>query len=192
MPVNINAIPLEPGDLIFTSIPYYLYRKVAAATGSKASHVGIVFPDAEGAWQVAESAVPCVQYSKLDRFLARSENGWFCVRRLKSGLTPAQVDALRQACDARLGKLYHLGFKYESSRQFCSKFVYDAYREATGIEVGTLESFSALLHRQPDTSLTFWRLWFFGLIPWSRLTITPASQMQSPVLGTIIESPTAE
>jgi hypothetical protein len=90
-----------------------------------------------------------------------------------------------------MGKLYHLGFKYESPRQFCSKFVYDAYRTATGIEIGTLESFSELLQKQPKTSLWFWRLWFFGVIPWSRITVTPASQMESLALDTVLESPTA-
>lgn len=191
MPTIPSDIPLKPGDLIFTAIPYYLYRKVAATTGSKASHVGIVFPDAVGSWVVAESAVPFTRYTKLDRFLARSENGWFTVRRLKSGLTPLQLDALRRTCDERMGKLYHLGFDYESPRQFCSKFVYDAYRAATGIEVGNLESFSELLLKQRDTSLIFWRIWFLGAIPWSRLTITPASQMESQALDTVFQSPHA-
>lgn len=37
---------------------------------------------------------------------------------------------------ARLNKFYHTGFKYESSRQFCSKFVFDIYKEALCIPVG--------------------------------------------------------
>lgn len=182
-------IPLNPGDLIFTSIPNPIYRRIAAATGSKASHVGIAFLDPKAGWVVAESAVPFVKYSTLDNFLSRTDNGWFTVRRVKGGLTSQQVEALRKACDAKMGKLYHLGFKYESPRQFCSKFVYDAYRTATGIEVGRLESFSELLQKQPKTSLWFWRLWFFGAIPWSRITVTPASQMESTALDTVLESP---
>jgi len=35
--------PLQPGDLVFIAIRSALYRKVAQATGSVASHVGILF-----------------------------------------------------------------------------------------------------------------------------------------------------
>ncbi|TAL51742.1 MAG: hypothetical protein EPN89_02895 [Methylovulum sp.] len=176
---------LKPGDILFTSIPNFLYRRVAQATGSLASHVGIAFHDLDAGWLVAESAVPMVKYTPLADFVSRSDKGWLVVRRLRGGLSPDQVNALRKACDARMGKLYHLGFRYLSSRQFCSKLVYDAYLVAAGVEIGTLESFQALLKRQPETSLGFWRLWFLGRIPWTRLTITPASQLTSDKLETI-------
>jgi hypothetical protein len=107
---------------------------------------------------------------------------------MRGGLASHQVEALRKACDARMGKLYHLGFHYTSSRQFCSKFVYESYLAALGVELGTLESFRALLNSQPDTPLLFWQLWFFGRIPWTRLTITPASQLRSDKLETIWKS----
>jgi len=176
---------LKPGDILFTSIPNFLYRRVAQATGSLASHVGIAFHDLDAGWLVAESAVPMVKYTPLADFVSRSDKGWLVVRRLRGGLSPDQVNALRKACDARIGKFYHLGFRYLSSRQFCSKLVYDAYLAAAGVEIGTLESFQALLKRQPGTSLGFWRLWFLGRIPWTRLTITPASQLTSDELETI-------
>jgi hypothetical protein len=71
--MKIMDIPLKPGDLIFTSIPNPIYRRIAAATGSKASHVGIAFPDPEAGWVVAESAVPFVRYSTLTNFLSRTD-----------------------------------------------------------------------------------------------------------------------
>lgn len=179
---------LQSGDLLFTSIPNFLYRRVAQTTGSPTSHVGIAFYDANAGWLVAESAVPTVRYSSLANFIARSDRGWLVVRRMRGGLARHHVEALRKACDARMGKLYHLGFHYTSSRQFCSKFVYESYLTALGVELGTLESFRALLNSQPDTPLLFWRLWFFGRIPWSRLTVTPASQLRSDKLETIWKS----
>src|SRR5215472_6567720 len=157
-----SDLPLRAGDLIFTSIPNPLYRRVARATGSPASHVGVVFADPAHGWIVAESTFPFAKYSALEKFVARSDSGWFTVRRLKGGLRPAQVEALRRECDARMGMLYHLGFRYASSRQFCSKLVYDAYLAATGMRIGELESFSTLLQRRPQTSQMFWRFWFFG------------------------------
>jgi hypothetical protein len=188
MPASLEDLSLEPGDIVFISIPNALYRRVALATGSPASHVGIAFFDESSGWMIAESTIPFAKYTPLKKFLARSDRGWFSVRRLKGGLTRDQVGALRRECDARMGKLYHLGFRYASRRQFCSKFVYDAYLAAVGVEVGSLESFEDLLRKRPDSALGFWRLWFFGAIPWSRLTVTPASQINSPALITITNS----
>ncbi|MCX7087069.1 MAG: YiiX/YebB-like N1pC/P60 family cysteine hydrolase [Methylococcales bacterium] len=180
---------LESGDILFTSIPNFLYRRVAQLTGSPTSHVGIAFYDTEAGWLVAESAVPTVRYSPIANFISRSDKGWLVVRRMPGGLSLDQVTALRKECDIRMGKLYHLGFHYLSSRQFCSKFVYDTYLTTFGIKIGVLESFRTLLNSQPDTPLLFWRLWFLGRIPWGRLTVTPASQMRSDKLTTVWESP---
>lgn len=97
---------------------------------------------------------------------------------------------------ARLNKFYHTGFKYESSRQFCSKFVFDIYKEALCIPVGDIETFEELLHSNPDAKLTFWKFWFLGSIPWDRKTVTPASLWQHPNLELIsacgIEPPQRE
>jgi hypothetical protein len=188
MPVHHVENLLEPGDVLFTSISNFLYRRVAKATGSKTSHVGIAFYDPRAGWLVAESAVPTVRYSPIADFISRSDNGWLVVRRISGGLTSDQVTSLRHECDKRMGGLYHLGFDYLSSRQFCSKFVYETYLAALGVEIGTLGSFRTLLNNLPDTPLIFWRLWFLGRIPWTRLTVTPASQLISDKLETIWET----
>lgn len=188
MPLHQIESILESGDVLFTSIPNVLYRRVAQATGSKTSHVGIAFHDPDAGWMIAESAVPTVRYSAIANFISRSDNGWLVVRRIRGGLTSSQVASLRHQCNVRMGRLYHPGFRYESSRQFCSKFVYETYLAALGVEIGTLESFQKLLNRLPDTPLLFWRLWFFGRIPWARRTVTPASQLASDRLETVWES----
>jgi len=181
---------LEPGDILFTSIPNFLYRRVANATGSRASHVGIVFWDQETGWSVAESAVPVVRYSSLADFISRSDNGWLVVRRVSGGLSANQVTLLRNECDKRMGRVYHLGFRYSSSRQFCSKFAYETFLSALGVQIGTVETFQDVFNRLPDdTQLWFWRVWFMGRIPWSRRTVTPASQLGSDKLQTIVEAP---
>ena len=181
-------IPVRSGDIIFISVPHYLFRKVSTATQCQANHVGIVFHDPKRGWLVAESAVPVSRYTPLEKFIARSNSGWCEIRRLKTGLTEAQVEALRAQCDARMGVIYHTGFRYESHRQFCSKFVYDVYQSALGVKVGELETFSHLLDRNPEAGLGFWRVWFFGQIPWNRLTVTPASQFESGFLKTVWRS----
>lgn len=178
---------LREGDIIFTASPFFLYRRVAQATGCPASHVGILFRDAQGRWQVAESRVPLAQYTPLNRFLRRSD-GWFSVRRLKSGVNAAAAQRLRSACEAQMGGVYHPGFDYDSRRTYCSKFVHRAFREALGVGIGDLESFESLLRRRPGTPLKFWKAWFFGRIPWARRTVTPASQYASPILETVMQA----
>lgn len=183
--VDINSNELREGDLIFIAIPNLLYQQVAKGTGSKASHVGIILKNEKGDWIVAESAVPFSRKVSLESFLKRSKDGWYTVRRLNQPISPEQLAAIHRAADARMGVLYHQGFKFDSKRLFCSKFAYLVFKEAMGIEVGRLETFRELLARQPDTPTLFWRLWYFGFIPWERVTITPASQMTSPMLTTV-------
>lgn len=184
----IAQIPLCSGDIIFITIPNRLFNKVSDATNCPANHVGIVFNDPERGWLVAESAVPLSRYTPLEKFIARSDKGWFAIRRFKTGISESQVKQLRAQCDARMGVVYHPGFRYESQRMFCSKFVYDVYQSALGVKIGELETFSHLLERNPKAGLALWRVWFFCRIPWDRITVTPASQYESTLLETTWQS----
>lgn len=91
---------LKPGDILFTSIPNFLYRRVARTTGSLTSHVGIAFYDQNTGWLVAESAVPTVRYVTLANFISRSDNGWLVVRRMGNGLSSNEIESLRRECDS--------------------------------------------------------------------------------------------
>ncbi len=179
---------LQSGDIVFISVRSPVYKLIARTCRSWDSHVGIIFREANGELRVAESRVPFCAYTTLDKFLARSAGGVFAIRRLNGGLTPAQAAQLRAEADRRMGKVYHLGFDFDSPREFCSKFVYGIYQAALGIEVGRLETFRELLSSNPQAPIGFWRLWFFGRIPWHRRTVTPTSQLRSPLLQTVLAS----
>lgn len=175
------------GDIIFIAIDNFLYRRVSAFTNSWTSHVGFVYEKSEDGIIVAESTVPWSKKTKLEDFLRRSKSGKFSIKRLKKPLHTEECIKLKVATDKRLNKLYHTGFKYYSKRTFCSKFIYDIYREALNVSIGELESFNDLLAKNPDTKKSFWRTWYFGVIPYERVTVTPASQYESPLLDTVIE-----
>lgn len=178
------ASELQVGDVVFIRIPNVLFRKVAEATGSWTNHVGVVI-DVSGAEPVvAESRVFRAGTTSLSAFVARSEDGRIAVRRPHGTLTAAQNDAIVRAARQRLGRWYDTGFDLHSSRQFCSRYVYEVMQEALGAQVGEVQTFAQLLADRPQTDQTFWRLWFFGHIPWQRQTVTPASQLQSPNLDT--------
>ena len=175
---------LQEGDILFISINSFLYKQVARGTGSWCSHVGFVVRE-QGEWFVMESAVPVVKRSPLRSFLSKTCEDQVAIRRLKSGVSSDQIDRLKAEADKRLGAFYHLGFKYDSKRQFCSKFVHECFRDALGIKLGKVETLEVLLEQNPQASVGFWRAWYFGLIPWQRRTLTPASQLADDALETV-------
>ncbi|MDP5238683.1 YiiX/YebB-like N1pC/P60 family cysteine hydrolase [Uliginosibacterium sp. 31-16] len=179
---------LQVGDVVFTREPYYLLRKVADASGSWSNHVGIVIDTTGAEPLVAESKVPKSVITPLSRFVGRSEAGYVAVRRPVHALSIDEENLLAEAARARMGRWYDLGFNLHSSRQFCSKLVYESLRAATGEEVGEVSNFEALLKSNPDAPLAFWRIWYLGRIPWQRETVTPASQLVSAQLATIYDA----
>lgn len=181
------ATQLAVGDLVFIRVPWRPFVEVATATGSWTNHVGVVVEGADGSLQVAESTLPWSRRSPLPRFVDRSEGGRVAVMRLATPLTPAQSRRVGQAADARMGVRYDTGFDLRSSGQFCSRFAREVLAEATGTELGEVETFAHLLQRRPDSPLGFWQLWYFGRIPWQRQTVTPASLLASPALVPVFD-----
>lgn len=188
--VNLRrALPsLREGDIIFICFRHALYRPIAETSGSWESHVGILFRDSAGRWTVAQSTIPVSGFTRLESFVGRSQNGRFLVRRMRGGLSGDQVRRLRAAAETRMGKLYDTGFRYDSPRQFCSKFVYDSFLEATGCHVGRIETFREMFQENPAAPVAFWRTWFFGRIPWDRRSVTTTSQLLSPNFVTVFDT----
>ncbi|MFY0678648.1 MAG: hypothetical protein JXR18_15330 [Neptuniibacter sp.] len=178
---------LKEGDIIFISINSPLYRQVAQGSGSWTSHVGFIIKEEEQ-WFVLESAVPTVKRCPLRKFLARTMNSQVCIKRLNQSLEPVQIKQLKQTAAKRMGRFYHLGFNFDSNRQFCSKFVYLTFKEALGVEIGKVQTFEQLLDENPQASVNFWRCWYFGFIPWKRRTITPTSQLTDPKLNEVFST----
>lgn len=179
---------VQSGDLIFIAVPAFLFRQVAAATGSWTSHVGLILRDDAGEAWVYESAIPTSRRVTLESFIRRSEHQRYAVIRPREPLTEAEIHALRRAAESRLGRWYDLGFDLDAKRLYCSKFVYECYLEATGRTVGRVQSFRQLLAENPEHGLTFWRWWFAGFIPWERRTVSPASQLNDPAMQLVAES----
>ncbi|WP_159564798.1 YebB family permuted papain-like enzyme [Budvicia diplopodorum] len=181
-------VAYEVGDVVFTCIGNLLFRQVSAASACWSNHVGIIIGHDGEDYIVAESKVPLSQTTTLSKFIARSVDGRYGIRRLNGGLSEAQKRAIVEQVPERLNVLYHTGFKYESSRQFCSKFVFDIYRDALSVPIGKVETFNTLLSNNPDARLQFWHLWFMGSIPWERKTVTPASLWFFPSLFSVFNS----
>ncbi|MGX5107675.1 YebB family permuted papain-like enzyme [Enterobacter cloacae] len=182
-PVNF-----ETGDIVFTCIGTSLFREISSASRCWSNHVGIIIGHNGRDYIVAESRVPLSCTTTLNRFIDRSVDRRYSVCRLRGNLSDDQKSAIVEQVPSRLGKWYHTGFNYNSSRQFCSKFVFDIYQQALSVSVGKVETFENLLNNNPDAPLKFWRFWFFGAIPWQRETVTPASLWHNPGLYSVFHS----
>lgn len=180
----------DVGDIVFTCIDSILLREICSASLCWSNHVGIVIGHNGEDYLVAESKVPFSKVTTLKDFIRRSAGGRYAVRRIKGGLQSEQQLILCAQVPSRMRVLYHTGFNLDSRRQFCSKFVYEIYRDALGVELGRVETFENLLHNNPEARLTFWKLWFFGLIPWQRRTVTPASLWCCDRLETLCDETT--
>ncbi len=179
---------LQVGDLVFIRVHALPFAKVAEATNSWTNHVGVVTDTRGPEPEISESALPRSRRTSLARFVARSEGGRVAVMRLNATLTDAQREAVKQAATARMGVFYDTGFDLHSKhREFCSRFAREVLFEAAGAEVGEVETFAHLLQRNPSAGLGFWRVWYFGAIPWQRETVTPASQLQSTQLHPVFD-----
>jgi hypothetical protein len=173
---------LQVGDIVFIRVNALPFRKVAEATNSWTNHVGVVSAVDHNGIQIGESTFPVSRHTTLTDFAARSENGDVVVMRLKGGLNPSQKAAVAAATARRLGIFYDTGFDLESQGEFCSRFVREVLQDATGRTLGEIETFSTLLSKNPQAGLGFWQAWFFGQIPWSRKTVTPASILHNDLL----------
>jgi len=182
---TVNQDKLKEGDIIFISIPSFLYRAIEKGTNSQTSHVGILLKENDK-WLVAESKVPVSRLTPLEDFISRSNNSWFAIRRFNGDLSQEQIKDLKKACEVRYGVLYDFSFNFHSTKLFCSKFVYEVFKEACDIDVGVLESFKTLINKNPQALTAFWKLWFLGFIPYGKLTVTPQSQITDKNLKEVI------
>lgn len=181
------AKQLNVGDVVFIHVMPYPFEKVSSTTNSWVNHVGIVVDVAGSDPVIAESTFPFSRTTTLSKFIARSQHGRVAVGRLGTPLTEDQRLAVWKASQSRMGIHYDTGFDLNSRGQFCSRFVREVLAESTGVEVGEVETFKSLLTSNPDTDLTFWKVWYFGYIPWSRQTVTPASLLHSTKLQFVFD-----
>ena len=178
---------LEVGDVVFIRIPSQPFAEVASTTSSWTNHVGIVTDVSGEEPVIAESRVPLSGETNWSSFVKRTDMGRVAVTRLPIPLDMRQQNKLKQAVEARRGILYDTGFDLHSRRQFCSRYVREVLHEASGVELGEIENFETLLKQNPRANQGFWRIWYFGDIPWQRETVTPASLLRDSSMRVVFD-----
>ncbi len=161
---DFSTGPYQPrdGDIIFQISTSEIGRAVQLVTGSKYSHMGIVFLQ-DGQPQVYEGVGP-VKQTPLAEWIARGNDDHCVVKRLHN--SDAVLDAsglckMRKAGEEFRGRSYDYCFEWSDERFYCSELVWKIYQRGLGIEIGALQHIKqfdlahpevqALIHRKcPD------------------------------------------
>lgn len=131
----------QEGDIIFQTSEGSLSKAIQLATHSKYSHVGIIFKQ-DDQYMVLEAIQP-VQVTPLEEWIGRGKGSHYVVKRLKNAnklLTDAVIDKMKGVGKKYVGKNYDIYFAWTDERLYCSELVWKIYKQALGIEIGTLKS----------------------------------------------------
>jgi len=136
---KLNSAELKNGDFIFHESLSTQSRALKYATGSRYTHVGIIYIR-KGKPYVYEAIGP-VKLTPLDSFIRRGVGGHYVVKRLKYAedkLTPENIKKLKAQGRRLKGLPYDPGFMWSDNRIYCSELVWKIYKRSMGIEIGKL------------------------------------------------------
>ena len=176
---------LNNGDIIFQTSLSAQSKAIQLATKSKYSHMGMLYKNG-GDWYVYEAVQP-VKRTPLNKWILRGEDGHYVIKRLKNSeqvLTPATLKKLQQAGEKYNGKDYDIYFGWSDDKIYCSELVWKIYKEATGIEIGKLQTLSDFDLSHPTVQKKM-KERYGNSIPENETVISPAAMFDSDELITV-------
>jgi hypothetical protein len=180
--------PLQDGDLLFQSTSAGQSLAIRLATGSKYSHMGMVYVES-GKIFVLEAVQP-VKLTPLEDWIKRGDGGHFVAKRLKDAgkrLTPEITAELKKYGRRFLGRDYDAYFHWSDDRIYCSELVWKIYRGVLALEIGRpvpLRTFD-LSHGVVRQKL---RERYGDDIPLDEPVISPAAMFGSDLLITVFSN----
>ena len=120
---------LKNGDIIFQTSKSAQSKAIQLATGSKYSHMGIVYQQGEK-YFVYEAVQP-VKLTPLKEWIERGESGHYVVKRLKNAdkvLTESALQKMQKVGEQFSGKSYDIYFEWSDDKIYCSELVWKIYR----------------------------------------------------------------
>jgi len=186
--VDSVASSIQNGDIIFHTSESRQSQAIQLATGSKYSHMGIIYED-QGKYFVYEAVQP-VKLTPLTEWKKRGENGHYVIKRLKNAediLSPAVLSNMKMVGQQYLGKSYDVYFNWSDEKIYCSELVWKIYKEAAGIEIGTLENLSEF-DLSSDYVQSIMKERYGNNIPLDEKVISPAAMFNSSLLVTVEEN----
>jgi len=176
---------LHDGDLIFQTSQSAQSQAIQLATKSRYSHCGILFRRGNE-WRVFEAVQP-VSETSLAAWAARGKDGQFVVKRLRDAetvLTPAALQRLRAAGEQYRGKSYDLYFGWSDERIYCSELLWKMYQQATGREIGQLQTLREFDLSHPAVRAKL-KERYGNRVPLGEKVISPVRMFESEELVTV-------
>jgi uncharacterized protein YycO len=184
----IVTSPIQNGDIIFHTSESRQSQAIQLATGSKYSHMGILYED-QGKYFVYEAVQP-VKLTPLAEWKKRGENGHYVIKRLKNAeevISPAVLSTMKEVGQQYLGKSYDIYFNWSDEKIYCSELVWKIYKEAAGIEIGSLEKLSDFVLSN-DYVQSIMKERYGNNVPLDEKVISPAAMFNSSLLVTVEEN----
>jgi hypothetical protein len=131
---------LRDGDLIFQESSSAQSDMVAALTGSRWTHLGVIFLEPTG--PVVLEAVSPVRKTPLKRWIGRGRRGEHVVKRLRdadSKLSPNVIANMKKLGATWLGRPYDLRFRWDDETLYCSELAYKLFERTANVRLGKLE-----------------------------------------------------
>ena len=126
----------QDGDIIFHRSLSRQSHAIAAATGSRYTHMGIIF--IENGKPVVYEAIQPVKKTPLKTWTKRGKDGHFVVRRLKDK-SKLDIPSLKSEITSFMGKDYDFLFAWSDAKIYCSELVWKGYDRSNGIKIGKLK-----------------------------------------------------
>ncbi len=178
--------PFQDGDIIFHTSRSSQSLAIQRATGSPYSHMGIIFY--RGGRPYVFEAISTVQYTPLDRWIARGKGRHYIVKRLRNAstvLTPVALTKLRAAALRFQGRSYDLTFEWSDDRIYCSELVWKLYEPTLGIRLGALQKMRDFNLADPAVRAKMHER-YGDKIPLDEPVISPIAIFRSPALVTVV------
>ncbi|HQZ43399.1 MAG: peptidoglycan peptidase [Flavobacteriales bacterium] len=182
-----DAADLRSGDILFQTMPGGQSEAIALATGSKWTHVGIVFKENEE-WIVYEAVGP-VKATPLDEWVKQGDHGHFAAKRLKLAdekLGPEAIVALRAGADRFMGIAYDRQFGWSDETIYCSELVWKMYADALNIELCSPKPMRDHVLGSEVVQRTM-KERYGSAPPLDELMIGPGALFDCPLLVTVLE-----
>jgi hypothetical protein len=175
---------LKDGDIVFQISEFGQGKAIQLATHSKYTHCGIVFKE-NGTYMVYEAVQP-VKKTPLKEWILNGSDNYYIVRRLKKSetLTPVVISKMKQKYKQFEGKNYDLYFGWSDDRIYCSELVWKLYKDATGLELGSLQKLKEFDLSHPVVQAKL-KERYNGKIPYEEQVISPAAVFESELLETV-------
>jgi hypothetical protein len=132
------SVDLRDGDIIFQESSSRQSEMVRSLTGSRWTHMGVIFLEPQ---PLVLEAASEVRFTPLEAWIHGGRGRVHVVKRLRDPalrLTQPAIARMRELAQQWLGRRYDPQFRWDDRTLYCSELVYKLFERAAGVRVGTV------------------------------------------------------